>query len=235
LTSLKRAAVLLPLSAGLVIGLGACGSPIPNASEIYPKTTETVRNAQSVAINGDIAEAGKTMTIDVSGARDGSNSLAKARQDEGEVTILTADDTSYLKADENFWVENAGEAAAGMFTALAGDKWITVSDASQFQEFTVGTILDSLLEDGPNEEDLKNLTEKTAEDVDGQKAYKYSGEKGAVWIAAEGEPYLLKFQGFKDAADGEAANEGIVAFTDWNNVAPHQAPAKDQTVTLPGL
>lgn len=233
LKSRKNPAIFVPAAAILLLGLSSCGPSIPDASEIFPKTSEAVKNAESVAINGDITQDGKAMAINISGTRDGSNSLAEAKQDKGEVTILTADGTAYIKANEKFWNENAGDGAGEMLMGLAKDKWIAVTDPEEFKDLSVGSLLDSLLEDGPDDSDLDEYTEKSVEDVDGQEAYKYANDGKAFWIASEGDPYLLKVEGFSDEDDSE--DEGTVTFSDWNEVAEHEAPAKDETLSIPGL
>ncbi|MDN6299149.1 MAG: hypothetical protein L0J68_02515 [Micrococcaceae bacterium] len=85
LKSRRNPALIVPAAAILLLGLSSCGSSVPDASEIFPKTTEAVKNAESVAINGDVVQDGKDLSIDISGTRDGSNSLAKATQDQGKV------------------------------------------------------------------------------------------------------------------------------------------------------
>ncbi|MDN5754205.1 MAG: hypothetical protein ACTHWW_05415 [Arthrobacter sp.] len=233
LKSRRNPALIVPAAAILLLGLSSCGSSVPDASEIFPKTTEAVKNAESVAINGDVVQDGKDLSIDISGTRDGSNSLAKATQDQGKVTILTVDETAYLKANKDFWNENAGEGAGEMLSSLAGDKWISVADPEEFNEFSVGSMLDSLLEEGPEDSDLEEYTDKSVEEVDGQEAYKYANGDKAFWVASEGEPYLLKVEGFSDEKDSD--DGGAVTFSDWNDVDEHEAPSKDETMSIPGL
>ncbi|MEO6530532.1 MAG: hypothetical protein ABIN10_01560, partial [Specibacter sp.] len=61
--------------------------------------------------------------------------------------------------------------------------------------------------------------------------FKYTAQEATLWIAAEGAPFLLQMQ----PQDSTGGDTGTITFSEWNSVAPHAAPAKDETVSIPGL
>ncbi|GAA1495674.1 hypothetical protein [Paeniglutamicibacter kerguelensis] len=63
------------------------------------------------------------------------------------------------------------------------------------------------------------------------KTFKYVGDETNFWIAAEGEPNLLKIEATGSTTDGT----GTMSFSDWNAVAPHKAPAATEVISIPGL
>ena len=251
--NLKSGALLLTASAGVLLALTGCSaasdkpadtttaqaekSPeaapitVPEATEVFPKMVATLDKAASVTLEGDISSGSDSAKVMISGNKDGSNSKAKVTTKDGTIEVLSVDGTSYLKADEEFFTKTAGKEAAGMLTALAGDKWISVKDASQFGDFNLGSMIDSIGKDKLVNTEAPKVTAKSLEDLNGVKAFKYVGDETDLWIAAEGEPYLLKIESTGAAANGS----GTMTFKDWNAVAPHTAPAQAEIVSIPGM
>lgn len=257
MNAFRNKAILLPTTAGLLLALAGCGgaaqapSPtqaagsattqaaptsaaaptVPEAREIFSKVTETVKSATSVAIAGDLTRDSENMKIKISGTRDGSNSLAEVSMKGGTSTLLTADGVTYLKADKEFFVQIAGQEAADAVESLVGGKWIAVTDASKFGNFSIASLLDSFGAEGLEESGFGTITEKSIVDLNGTKAFKYTAPEAIVWIAAEGDPYLLQMQ----PQDSTGKDSGTLTFSDWNAVAPHTAPSMEETVSIPGL
>lgn len=252
---------LIPITAGLALALAGCNGAsttpdqssisttaagsaevaaettttdtivVPEASDIFPRALEAMQSASSAALIGDLTRGSEAMTLKLSGTRDGSNTLAEVTAEGSTIQILNVGGAGYLKADKSFFSQQAGEDAAKMIDLVAGDKWISVSDTSQFGDFSVGSLIDSFGEDGLKEADLAKIEPGVIEDVNGVKAFKYSDDETDMWFAAEGEPFLLKM-----SSDGTAGDDaGTMTFSDWNAVPLHAAPDSSETVTIPGL
>lgn len=256
MNAFRNKVILLPMTAGLLLAMAGCGgaaqspSPthaagsataqtaptsaartVPDAKEIFPKVTETVKSATSVSIAGDISRDGDTVKIKVSGTRDGSNSLAEVTNNGAKSTMLAADGGNYLKADREFLSQNVGQETAGSVAALVGDKWIVITDASQFGNISIPTLLNSFSDKGLAEADFGTITDQSIVDLKGTKAFRYTSQEAIVWIAAEGDPFLLQMQ-----PQGSASQDtGTMIFSEWNSVALQTAPAEDETISIPGL
>lgn len=249
--NMKSSTLLLTATAGVMLALTGCasdsGNPpqgtdagvespaaqikVPDASEIFPKTADTVEKATSVALDSDLTNGDQNAKVNISGTKDGSNSRARITMDGGTMEMLTVDGTSYVKGDKAFFAKAAGEKAAQMLTSTAGDKWISTKDASMFGNFKVGTLLESMGTDDLNAAEAAKVSAKSLEELDGVKAFKYTGDETIYWIAAEGEPYLLQVKGTGSASDAS----GHMAFSNWNSAPRHEAPAKSETISVPGL
>ncbi|MBB2996256.1 hypothetical protein [Paeniglutamicibacter cryotolerans] len=203
----------------------------PEAKEIFPKVSAALRSATSVSIDADMTRGSESAKVKLSGTRDGSNSRAQITRDGATVELLTADGGSYVKADQKFFTQNVGKDAAKMVDSLAHGKWISVKDTSQFGDLSIGTLLESLGAEDIKESDLGKMTGKSVVDLNGAKAFKYTAKKGILWIAAEGDPYLLQME----PKDSTGKDSGTVSFAEWNAVKPHTAPSKAETVAVPGL
>ncbi|MEO8219859.1 MAG: hypothetical protein ABI563_03635 [Specibacter sp.] len=257
MNTFKHKAFLLPATAGLLLALAGCGGAaeaptptqaagsatsqaappsaapltVPDAKEIFAKVNETVKSATSVSIVGDMRRGSETVKIKISGNRNGSNSLAEMTKEGATSTMLTADGGSYLKADKKFFTQNVGQESAAAVEALVGGKWILVADASKFGTFSVASLMDSFSANGLEAADLGTITDKSVVELNGTKAFKYTAQEATLWIAAEGAPFLLQMQ----PQDSTGGDTGTITFSEWNSVAPHAAPAKDETVSIPGL
>ncbi len=244
----KSSSLLLAVAASAALALAGCSSSaenpagsenppakkqiqVPEASKILPQTAEVIKNATSVSMSGEITQEGQIIKLDLAGTNDGSNSKAAVSLDAGSFELLTVDNTAYLKADKAFFTENAGKEAAGMIDSLVGDKWISTSNASQFGDFNVGAMLKTMTSGDFEGSDSGKFTGSSLEDLAGVKAFKYTGDENAYWIAAEGEPYLLQVEG----SDAKGSGSGNMSFSDWNAVSPFKAPADSETVSIPGL
>jgi hypothetical protein len=256
MNAFRNKAILLPMTAGLLLALAGCGgaaqapSPtpvagsattqaaptsaaatVPDAKDIFPKVTETVKSATSVSIAGDMSRGSESIKLKISGTRDGSNSLAEITMKGATSTLLTADGVTFLKADKEFFTQNVGQESADAIESLVGGKWIAVTDATMFGKFSIASLLDSFGAEGLEKSDFGTITDKSIVDLNGTKAFKYTAEEAILWIAAEGDPYLLQMQ-----PQGSANQDtGTMTFSEWNSVALQTAPAKDETISIPGL
>lgn len=253
LKNFKNGTMIFSATAGVLLALTGCSAPadapagstnagveaapapaqieVPDAAEIFPRTSAAIEKATSVSLVGDLTSGSQKADLELSGTLDGSNSRAKVSMGEGTIDLLTVDDVAYMKADKAFFEAAAGAEAAKMLESVSGDKWISTKDASQFGDFKIGSLLESMGTGELESAEAAKITDKSLTELDGVKAFKYTGSDTTFWIAAEGEPHLLQVEGTGSAADGT----GIMTFSQWNAVAPYKAPAKAETVSIPGL
>ncbi len=247
----KNGAMLLSATAGVLLALTGCSAAaeqpagasnagsqaapveaeivVPEATEVFPKTSAAIEKATSATLVGDLTSGSQKADLELSGTLDGSNSRAKVTFDGATIELLTVDNVAYMKPDKAFLTKNAGAEAAKMLDTVAAGKWISTKNAGQFGEFKIGSLLDSMDSDELGTKEAAKITEKSLTELNGAKAFKYTGEENTFWIAAEGEPHLLQIEG--TASDGG----GIMTFSEWNAVDPFQAPAKSDVVSVPGL
>ncbi|MFL4474659.1 hypothetical protein ACIPVK_11735 [Paeniglutamicibacter sp. MACA_103] len=204
---------------------------VPEAKEIFPKTSAAIEKATSATVVGDLTNGSEKGNFELSGTVDGTNSLMKMSQDDASVELLTVNKVSYMKPNKAFLTQTAGAEAAKMLDTVAANKWISTKKADQFGDFTVGSFLASMDTDELGAKEAAKITKKSLDDLNGTKAFKYTGDEVTFWIAAEGEPLLLKLEGTGSASDGT----GTMTFSEWNAVKPHEAPAKSDVVSVPGL
>ena len=128
----RRAPYLsVALAAAVALSLSGCGTvnktdnakksaasvtsaakALPSAKVVYEQMRKNVTAAKSVRIKGEITNAGKQMKIDIAGDRDGKNTRAMMNDGTGQVELLTARGSVYLKADAAYWTKNASAAVA---------------------------------------------------------------------------------------------------------------------------
>lgn len=249
----KNGAMLLSATAGVLLALTGCSAAaeqpsgassagaeaapvqaeivVPEAKEIFPKTSAAIEKATSAAMVGDLTNGSQKADLELSGTMDGTNSRAKVSLDGSTIELLTVNKVTYMKADKAFFEKAAGAEAAKMLDSVSGDKWISTKNASQFGDFKIGSLLESMGTEELGTKEAAKITEKSLTDLNGAKAFKYSGGDTTFWIAAEGEPHLLQIEGTGSASDGA----GTMTFTEWNAVKPYEAPAKSDVVSVPGL
>lgn len=244
----KNSTMLLSATAGVLLALTGCSAGaeqpaaaekapvqaeivVPEAKEIFPKTSATIDKASSATIVADLSNGSQKGKFELSGTVDGSNSRAKMSQGDATIEILTVDSVAYMKPNKAFLTERAGAEAAKMLDSVAADKWISTKNAGQFGEFKIASLLESMGTDELGTKEAAKITKKALTDLNGAKAFKYTGGDSIFWIAAEGEPHLLKLEGTGSASDGA----GTMTFSEWNSVKPHEAPAKSDVVSVPGL
>jgi hypothetical protein len=247
----KNGAMLLSATAGVLLALTGCSAAaeppagasnagsvaapveaeivVPDATEVFPKTSAAIEKATSASVVGDLTSGSQKANLELSGTLDGSNARSKVTFDDTTIEILTVGNVAYMKPDKAFLTKNAGAEAAKMLDTVAAGKWISTKNASQFGEFKIGSLLGSMGTDELGSSEAAKITDKALTDLNGAKAFKYTGEENTFWIAAEGEPHLLQIEG------NSTGGGGIMTFSEWNAVKPFEAPAKSDVVSVPGL
>ncbi len=193
------------------------------AADIIDAASTDMGKLKSVHLNADITSEGSTVGMDLSLNTDG-NCAGTISVGGGSAEVLSVDGSSWFKADEAFWREQAGAQADQVLT-LVGDKWV-VDESNQFGSFCD---LDSLLEDVGDPDDLEDITTDGTEDVDGEEAVKVvgtdEGSETTMFVAVDEPHYILKVEVTGDDA-GEAT------FTEFDEDVEVEAPAEEDTISL---
>ncbi|MBV1779592.1 hypothetical protein KRR55_10765 [Paeniglutamicibacter sp. ABSL32-1] len=244
----KNGAMLLSATAGVLLALTGCSAAaeqpsgassagaeaapvqaeivVPEAKEIFPKTSAAIEKATSATIVGDLTVDSQKGKFELSGTVDGTNSKSMMSRGDSTIEMLTVDNVAYMKPNKEFLTEQAGAEAAKMLDSVAPGKWISTKNASLFGNLKIGSLLESMGTGELGTKEAAKITKKDLADLNGTKAFKYTGGEEVFWIAAEGEPHLLKI---------ESTGTGTMTFTEWNAVKPYEAPAKSDVVSVPGL
>jgi hypothetical protein len=244
----KNSTMLLSATAGILLALTGCSAAaeqpagasnagaeaapvqaeivVPEAKEIFPKVSAAMMKATSATIVADLTDGSEKGKFELSGTVDGTNSQSMMSRGDATVEMLTVDKVSYMKPNKAFLTKTAGAEAAKMLDSVAADKWISTKNPGQFGDLKIGSLLKTLGTEEFGTTEAAKFTEKALADLNGAKAFKYTGSEETFWIAAEGEPYLLKVEGTEN---------GTMSFSEWNTVKPYEAPAKSEVVSVPGL
>ncbi len=228
------------VSVALLTGCGGDsggGEPFEgqSADDIAAKAVEATQQAKSLHMKGDVRpENGGTVTIDVSVDQE-KNCEGTIGTGEARADVRHTDATLYLRGDEQYW-QNALQQQPGASQQMAqklDGKWVKMpaSDAATAgvcdkQGFIAAMDEDrserqGMKRDGTTEvggEDALKLTKKTSD-----------GETLALYVATEGEPYILK-----TTTEG-GKSPGSVTFSEYNEPVEAEQPPAGQTVDLKEL
>lgn len=233
-TAVATASVSVALLAGCGGDSGGEGKPFDgqSADDIAAKAVEATRQAKSMHVKGDTRLGdGSTVTIDVSVDQEkncqGTIGAADTRAD-----VRHTEATLFLRGDEQYWqnaLKQQPEAARKMAPRLQG-KWVKMpaNDAAAAGVCDKRGFVAAMDEDKSERQGMKrgDTTEVNGEEALKLTKEKSSGETLALYVATEGEPYILR----TETEGGE--NPGSVTFSDYGKpVSPEQPPA-DQTVDM---
>lgn len=193
----------------------------PEANQLLAKVRAAVGSAKSVRIVASGLSDGKPMQMQLAGARDGSNGEFTIVMEGAKFDMIATGGDQFLKGDEKFWTEQ-GKETAGIATLLSG-KWVRMPAAMKapMSQFSVGTLLSSL--EGDLTDGSVSATVETGQ-VGGKAVYVLTSTKGKddgqIFVAADGSFLPVKFT-------GKAADQATATFSDWDRVAPVNAPTRD--------
>lgn len=210
-----------------------------SAEEIVEAATETLQNARSVRIELDAKDSDGAMGTDLTSMnmtldRDG-NCAGTIGKDGGSVELIKRGDKVWIKPDAAFWKAEApgpeGEAAY----ELIKNRYVMGSADDPMLKDTAELCDLSMLmkENGERAEEARNLRKAGVTTVDGTRVIEVKGtEDGnavALYVAAEGKPYLVRAT--EKGKDGDAT----ATFTKYDEPVPSKTPSPDETVDLSGL
>lgn len=233
------------VGAAAALALSGCGDQVPALEDVWPEVSESIQKAESVTIDGNIAQGGQDMSVTMSGQIDDSSYAGSVAMGEAQVEVVGNTETTYMKPNAAFYEEMGG----AQLQDLVGEKWLEVP--AEEDGFTMSNFWSSFSEDIPEADEFTDAeyTKELAEH-DGAEVYKYSGTS-----AENGEPVTLYIdrdhrlvrvevqQGEStddasaspSASPAEDTGTGTVDFSDWNTVDPVEMPDEAEVFALPGM
>ncbi|WP_336323893.1 hypothetical protein [Streptomyces lavendofoliae] len=232
----KSNAVLAALVCAGVTGLAGCGESAPeqpfggrSADEIAARAVEATRDAESVRLAGTAHQRGSSVAVDFRvdeqdncvGTMSGQGAAAEVRQ---------TGRTVYLKGNEMFW-RSALQGRPGTDKTIAKlqGKWVrsTPGQAAGTQGMCdKQAALAALDGDKSEREGMRKGATTTVEGKEALALHKRQpgGEKLTLYVATEGEPYVLK------ATTQGGKTPGEMLFTDYNKKVDVAEPPAGQVV-----
>lgn len=246
--SLRRTALAaVPLCVALAAGCSASSTPsasgadpamstsssasLPTVKDLFEQARSSALAAKSMRIVGSITQGGSEVSLELSGAVDGSNQQMVAEVPSlGKVTMLVVAGKSYLRLSPEL-VKSLGQEAA--LKPYVG-KWIVVpqAQAKSMGSTTTKSILDDMFADTEMTALDQVTTQVAKESVDGIPAYVLSDATGKsqakVYVTADGKARLLKIV-------STGSNAGTMTVSDWDAVAAYPAPSGKDLAVIPGM
>ncbi|MFE2765139.1 hypothetical protein ACFXGD_02670 [Streptomyces albidoflavus] len=200
-----------------------------SADEIAAAAVKATRDAESVHITGTGEQQGQEMKLDFS-VDNKDNCTGTLSGPEAEADVVQAGQAVYLRADKAFWenvLKAQGAASDGAVDKLAG-KWVK-SDADEAgtegmcDKQAVVAALDS------DKSERQGMKKGKETEVNGESALTLikkagNGEEFTLYVATEGEPYILK------AVNKGGENPGETTLTDYNKKVDTEEPPADEVV-----
>ncbi|CAL9484644.1 hypothetical protein [Streptomyces griseomycini] len=197
--------------------------------EIAERALKATTGASSLRMKGDVPdeETGGTIHIDMALNEQGECAGTMGLEGQGEAELIKTGDTLYMKYDEAFLrAQSKGEPEADVDAAVAllAGKW-TKTSAKGADAGDIAGFCDLDLVLGDLEDERSEATRGKTTTVDGTPAITLEEREGrdryTVYVATEGEPYLLRI----DSAS--AADPGSISFADYDEPVPADKPAGD--------
>jgi hypothetical protein len=190
---------------------------------IVDKAVAALGTAKSYSLKGDITTEGQKFGLDIKVS--GDDVLGAMTIGEGKVELLRVAGQMYIRPDETFWKQNAGD-AGGTMVQLMGDRWAKLSgkDADFKAFFQVAEPAELLKPDGA----LTKGGTKTVNGVNAIGVVEAGSDGGTLHVATTGEPYPLVLEG--------PAGEGQLTFGDFGTTFDDiKAPTAAEVIDLDKL
>jgi hypothetical protein len=205
-----------------VAGCGSSGSSSnssskePSAAQLQSSVKQSVRDASSVKVNGQVSQKGVPVGVDLGLHRNGDMS-GTISENGANLQVLSVGGKVYIKATPAFLKEVKAPADA---CAVMCGRWVELP-AQEARQITGQLSMNSLTGVG--------ATEAGSTTVDGQHAWVLKGTDGTkVAVSSANKHYPLQ-------ATGGSTGHGTLKFSQWNSVPPPTAPPAGQVVNLSGL
>ncbi|MEV0123660.1 hypothetical protein AB0I16_19380 [Streptomyces sp. NPDC050703] len=216
-------------------GDGKSGSDKPfsgqSADQIAEKAVAATKKAESLRMKGDAQQSGgKAMTVDLAVDKkkncDGTIRMQNARAD-----VRQVGQNFYMRGDEAYWkTALKGQPDAGKAVTKLKGKWAKMPAGQDADEGLCDKqkLIASMDEDKSERKGMKKGGTTT---VGGQEAIKLTkkkagGETLTLYVATEGEPYILR----STAEGGQTPN--TATFSDYGKAVSPEKPAAGETVDL---
>ncbi|MCF3119201.1 hypothetical protein IPZ68_05695 [Streptomyces arenae] len=230
------------LSAALLTGCGDdggdggdSGKPFAgdSADQIAAKAVEATKKADSMRLKGDMTQGGKSVAMDLAVDQE-KNCEGTVDTDGAKADVRHTNGVLYIRGNEHYW-KNALKNKPGSEKVLSkvADKWVKMpaDDASTSGMCDKQGLVASMDE---NKSERTGLKKGDTTSIDGKEAIALTkktsgGETHTLYVATEGEPYLLR----TSVKGGDRPNEAT--FSDYGKPVSPKTPGKDETVDLKEL
>lgn len=200
----------------------AAQANLPAAQDLWTAVKASMAAATSAHVKGNGTSGSSSLTIDIAGTRDGSNSKMIRTLGGAKGQVLTVGASQYVQGNAEFW-KLAG--VSSDVIASVGTKYVKTATSKDNGAVSVGDALDSMATASFSIVDMLNLkVEKT--DFDGTAAYLVSErvptpDQFTMWVSVDSAVNLLRLR--------TAGTSPVdLTFTEWNAVAPFTTPPADQ-------
>ncbi len=216
----------------LLAGCGGGGSDFTeeSADDIVSASKSDTKELTSVRVDGDITNAGQTVSIDLQLSTDG-DCTGSMELGAGAIELLGVGGQAWMKPDAAAW-ELFAPRAAERVQAAVGDKWVAIpaDDDSVASLCDLDQLLDEI--DG-DDNDTSYEKESGTEEIDGQEVVVVSGTgKDGTTVASiltDAPHYLVRME------RTEGDDPGTVTFSDFDADVEVEEPAADEQVDLNSL
>ncbi|WP_157406804.1 hypothetical protein [Actinomadura rubrobrunea] len=194
-------------------------------AQILARARAATLAARSLRVRGQIREDGERGDVDL--RFDGRTRAAgEITMDGGHVSIICIDSVVYFKGDDAFWKTAAGKAGkTGKGTPqLLGGMWLK-DTAEGFGELAETGDRKKFLAETLKEAGTSIKVEGTSR-IGGRAALTLRGSGGRIYVATEGEPYVLRV---------DIGAKGYLDLSGFDEPVAVKAPPEDQVVDLSEL
>lgn len=202
-----------------------------SGTEIAEDAVAAMKDVKSLRIKGDVTEDGKVMSLDFTVDGTTGNCSGSFGQDGQKADLISLDQEQYMRADGAFWKAQADNAEQGnQMATMLGGKWVKIPTSAE--DFGELCDIDELLgEFSEAPEKDEKVTKGEVEEVAGVDAIALTGdddgEKATVWVAVDGEHYIVK-------VEIEGDEPGTLEFLDIDDPAEIKAPPASDVVDMTG-
>ncbi|MFB7375342.1 hypothetical protein ACFC0D_36530 [Streptomyces sp. NPDC056222] len=204
-----------------------------DADAIADQAVKAMKGATSLRMVGDGKADGEQMKIDLAVDNKGA-CVGKMTIDTATADLLQAEKVMYMKGDDKFWQNMAksegssAEEGNAMAEILKG-RWMKMSDGNASELADLCDLNTLIKEMDDDKSERKGMTKGADADVDGRPAVtlikkKSNGETLTVYVAKEGEPFILK------SVDAGGKEPGSLVFSEFNKPVTATAPPADQVM-----
>ncbi|MDN3023100.1 hypothetical protein [Streptomyces sp. S.PB5] len=195
--------------------------------EIAERAAEATTGASSVRVKGDVPDeaSGSTITMDMALNKKGDCAGTMSVGGQGKADLIKVGDTVYMKYDEAFLrAQSKGEKKSDVDAAVAllAGKWTKMSAKGEDAKEIAGFCdLDTVLGDADDVHSDASRGKTTT--VNGTPAivlHERDGkERYTLYVATEGEPYLLQVD------STSTTDPGTLAFSEYDEPVPAKKPS----------
>jgi hypothetical protein len=203
--------------AGVLVSAEA-GAATENATQLLTSAIAATKGASSARVVGIVLQGNQTTSLDLSAATNdhGQGSVTVNGQ---QIKLIRLGPTVYMSASKKFWSQSVSPTAAQLFAG----KWIagpvTNKDFASLGKFLdYPTLMNQLLGGKPSSVVSAGTTTYRGRKVTVLKN-KSGGGSGTVYVAASGQPYILRI-----SQTGGSSN-GTITFSAYNVQPNPSAPS----------